>query len=104
MNDSWRYSPRRGCADPAVEPEIFYALRDTSTEQTARETCTACPFRTDCLQHALDAEERHGIWGGVLMSSAAEVREARRAIAYANRARARRVHRTTAQPGAVRAA
>jgi WhiB family redox-sensing transcriptional regulator len=31
----------------------------------AREVCGRCPVREDCLQLALDENERRGIWGGL---------------------------------------
>ena len=26
--------------------------------------CADCPVRTECLEHALDTYEKHGVWGG----------------------------------------
>lgn len=34
-------------------------------ENAARSLCRACPVQQDCLDHALDAREQHGIWGGM---------------------------------------
>jgi WhiB family redox-sensing transcriptional regulator len=34
-------------------------------EQVAKSICRSCPVRTECLHHALDADERYGIWGGL---------------------------------------
>lgn len=31
----------------------------------AKTICAGCPVRDECLQHALDTDERKGIWGGV---------------------------------------
>lgn len=30
----------------------------------AKAECAGCPVRTECLAHALDTDEREGIWGG----------------------------------------
>lgn len=34
-------------------------------EQSAKAICRACPVRIECLDHAVDADERYGIWGGL---------------------------------------
>ena len=31
----------------------------------AKNICQSCPVRTECLEHALKTDERHGIWGGL---------------------------------------
>jgi hypothetical protein len=31
----------------------------------ARAVCRACPVQAECLSHALDKDERHGMWGGL---------------------------------------
>lgn len=53
---------------------------DESSEQAdaARRVCSGCRVRTDCLDYALAAGIRHGLWGGL---SARE----RRALAGAAR-------------------
>lgn len=44
---------------------LFYS--DLSSEQaSAKRLCFACPVQTECLQAALDNNERFGIWGGLL--------------------------------------
>lgn len=35
-----------------------------SEAQAALAVCAACPVREECLAHALDTNERFGIWGG----------------------------------------
>lgn len=37
---------------------------DWHTAQRAIEVCNTCPVRENCLQYALDAGEREGIYGG----------------------------------------
>ncbi|CAH0313199.1 Redox-responsive transcriptional regulator WhiB3 [Rhodococcoides fascians] len=39
-----------------------YSLRNL--ERQAKLVCDRCPVVTRCLQHALDTDERHGVWGG----------------------------------------
>ena len=46
-------------------PDIFYPEHGQWTKAAAaREVCQRCPVKTECGQHALDTDERHGIWGG----------------------------------------
>ena len=35
------------------------------SECDAKKTCLGCPVRHECLQYALDHDERFGIWGGL---------------------------------------
>jgi WhiB family redox-sensing transcriptional regulator len=37
---------------------------DGDGERRAKAVCATCPVRTTCLQHALDADEQYGVWGG----------------------------------------
>jgi WhiB family redox-sensing transcriptional regulator len=46
-------------ADPAV---FFPTTRDAVDEALA--ICATCPVRSDCLDYAVDARERFGVWGG----------------------------------------
>lgn len=34
-------------------------------ESRALAVCERCPVRDDCLRHAVDNNERYGIWGGL---------------------------------------
>ncbi len=34
-------------------------------EHRAKQICEACPVRQRCLEHAVDTDERYGIWGGL---------------------------------------
>ena len=34
-------------------------------ERRAKAVCAACPVQTQCLEHAIAADERYGIWGGL---------------------------------------
>lgn len=36
-----------------------------SREQRAKAVCATCPVRSACLEHALTAGERYGIWDGM---------------------------------------
>lgn len=42
-------------------PRVFF----DSPPNVARELCSACPVREDCLEYALVNDEQHGVWGGL---------------------------------------
>jgi WhiB family redox-sensing transcriptional regulator len=74
--DDFRTEPARNCANPAVDAEMFFSASDRQ-QNLARRICGSCPVQTACLTWALNHGEPEGVWGGVLMSSPREVREAR---------------------------
>lgn len=54
---------RRGlCAQ--TDPESFFPEKGGTTRD-AKRVCQSCPVRTDCLDYALEHQERFGIWGGL---------------------------------------
>lgn len=55
----WR--AEAACREDDVE--TFFATDDDSID-AALARCAACPVREVCLEHALDAREPYGIWGG----------------------------------------
>ena len=50
------------CAE--TDPEAFFPEKGGSTRD-AKRVCRVCPVRAECLQYALDHDERFGIWGGM---------------------------------------
>lgn len=69
MTQSWR--DKGACR--GIDPEVFYPVEDTDAEQ-AKSVCAVCAVRQACLEHALTAREKEGVWGG------ATERERRRII------------------------
>ncbi len=47
-----------------TDPEAFFPEKGGSTRD-AKRICTACEVRTECLEYALENDERFGIWGGL---------------------------------------
>lgn len=47
-----------------TDPDSFFPEKGGST-QDGKRICGLCPAREDCLQYALDHDERFGIWGGM---------------------------------------
>lgn len=50
------------CAE--TDPEAFYPEKGGSTRE-AKKVCMACGVRAECLEYALERDERFGIWGGL---------------------------------------
>ena len=50
------------CAE--ADPEVFFPEKGGSTRE-AKRICKACAVRDECLEYALEHDERFGIWGGL---------------------------------------
>lgn len=72
--DDWR--ERAACAD-RESAAVFEAADDDTVDAgrrawgeprdavlAARGICSGCPVVRDCLRHALQVPETHGVWGG----------------------------------------
>jgi len=66
--ETWR--ARAACRGP--ETGLFFPPSNTERrddrerrEARAKAICRECPVRCDCLDHALQVGESHGIWGGL---------------------------------------
>ncbi|WP_422388975.1 WhiB family transcriptional regulator [Janibacter alittae] len=57
---SWQ--ERSLCAQ--TDPEAFFPEKGGSTRE-AKRVCTGCEVRKECLEYALEHDERFGIWGGL---------------------------------------
>jgi WhiB family redox-sensing transcriptional regulator len=49
------------CRD--ADPDLFFPTTAEQSDQ-ALAICASCPVRPECLEYALEAGERFGIWGG----------------------------------------
>jgi WhiB family redox-sensing transcriptional regulator len=58
-----------------TDPEAFFPEKGGSTRE-AKRICSGCEVKTECLEYALQHDERFGIWGGL---SERERRRLRRA-------------------------
>lgn len=75
-HDDWREDALCAQTDPA----LFFPDKGGSTRE-AKRVCASCPVRIQCLESALDNDERHGIWGGLSEVDLRKIRRARRAAA-----------------------
>ena len=64
-------------------PDAFFIDQADENRQykmkTARAICERCPVRFECLEYALESNEREGIWGGLAPWERREIRRRRRA-------------------------
>lgn len=60
-----------------TDPEIFFPGVGGSTRQ-AKKVCQQCPVREQCLEYALEHDERFGVWGGLSEHQRKRLRRSRR--------------------------
>ncbi|MFN3866435.1 MAG: WhiB family transcriptional regulator [Demequina sp.] len=56
------WQERALCAQ--TDPEAFFPEKGGSTRE-AKKVCASCDVRSECLEYALENDERFGIWGGL---------------------------------------
>ena len=56
------WAERALCAQ--TDPEAFFPEKGGSTRE-AKRICQGCEVRDECLEYALEHDERFGIWGGL---------------------------------------
>ncbi len=56
------WQERALCAQ--TDPEAFFPEKGGSTRE-AKKVCLSCDVRVECLEYALEQDERFGIWGGL---------------------------------------
>ena len=63
MSHDWRRYARCLGADPA----LFYPATEDDDEaaEPAKAICRVCPVREACLEYAITAREKLGVWGGL---------------------------------------
>jgi WhiB family redox-sensing transcriptional regulator len=60
--EEFGWQERALCAQ--TDPEAFFPEKGGSTRE-AKRVCLTCDVRSDCLEYALQNDERFGIWGGL---------------------------------------
>ncbi|WP_327205343.1 WhiB family transcriptional regulator [Rhodococcus opacus] len=66
--EAWDWQLSAACRD--ADPAVFFHRDNERGEpresrvRAAKRICRRCPVRARCLNYALEAYERHGIWGG----------------------------------------
>lgn len=62
-----RWMQEADCAQ--VDPDVWFPTRETPHREVRAATaiCAECPVRDACFEYAMRTNQRHGIWGGVVM-------------------------------------
>lgn len=67
--ESYEWQYEGSCAQLETEtffsPESERGAKRTAREDNAKSICRQCPVIDRCLQHALEAREPYGVWGGM---------------------------------------
>ena len=78
LDMSWQ--DRANCR--GVDPDLFFPERgDNVTVAEAKRVCAGCVVRSQCLEYALAAYEKHGVWGGASEQERRRMRRQRRQAA-----------------------
>ncbi len=62
LTEKLLWQERALCAQ--TDPEAFFPEKGGSTRE-AKRVCLGCDVRSECLEYALENDERFGIWGGL---------------------------------------
>jgi WhiB family redox-sensing transcriptional regulator len=65
LAEDWQdagWQDRAICAQ--TDPDAFFPEKGGSTRE-AKKVCRGCEVRAECLEYALERDERFGIWGGL---------------------------------------
>ena len=60
-----------------TDPELFFADRGQDN-RAAKRVCRGCPAVAECLEWALETDQRFGIWGATSERQRAAIRRSRR--------------------------
>jgi WhiB family redox-sensing transcriptional regulator len=63
-----------------VDPEWFFPERGDDS-RPAKTICRACPVQTECLDWAIETQQKFGIWGGRSERERRQIRSQRKRLA-----------------------
>ena len=99
MNDAliptashWSWQDDGLCKTNGVDVTVFFnddmlrGLEKQARESAAKKICTACPVKTECLEHALAVPENFGVWGGLTQEERMVIVKFKRSIDRAEKA------------------
>jgi len=59
------------------EPVDWWFPKPNASTRAAKAVCRGCPVRQQCLDHALEHDERFGVWGGLTEKERSRLRRRR---------------------------
>ena len=89
---NWSWQDKALCKTNGVDVTVFFnddMLRGPekqARESAAKKICTACPIKTECLEHALAVPENFGVWGGLTQEERMVIVKFKRSIDRAEKA------------------
>lgn len=81
----WASHPQRACAQPGVDPDLFFPPRGVNTTESAKAICQRCPVLDECRDYAIPQSLLHGIWGGTTETQRRRLRNQHRASTVRSR-------------------
>jgi WhiB family redox-sensing transcriptional regulator len=60
----WTHDWRQYARCLGADPDLFYPTSEEAAEE-AKSICAVCPVREPCLEYAITAREKEGVWGGL---------------------------------------
>ena len=88
----WSWQDNGLCKSDGVDATVFFndemlrGYEKTARESAAKKICTACPVKTECLEHALTVPENFGVWGGLTEEERMVIVKFKRSIDRAEKA------------------
>ena len=82
----WSWQNNGLCKSDGVDATVFFndemlrGLEKRTRESAAKKICTACPVKTECLEHALAVPEDYGVWGGLTQDERMDIVKFKRSI------------------------
>lgn len=68
-SDFWHWQLNAACKDLRTNhffhPENERGEKRAERERRAKAVCRRCPVMSQCREHALNAHEPYGVWGGM---------------------------------------
>lgn len=72
---------RERAACRGSDPDLFFPEKDQQAQvqvEEAKAVCSTCPVRAPCLEYALTAREKQGVWGGTSDNDRRAIRRQRK--------------------------
>ncbi len=74
IGDDKDWTQRANCSP--LNAELFFPQKGGSAKE-AKRICDECPVKLECLEDALEDEEKHGVWGGMTANERKTLRSKR---------------------------